>query len=145
MADATDMSTPVTRGELREEIERLELRLAHLATKAEFEIWGGALLERIKSSEQQLTERIKSSEQQLLERIKSSEQQLTERIDRTEQQLIERIDRTEQRLQVELARHAGALYESMATLISASGEKYADLPGRVSRLEARVFAPEQIP
>ena len=123
MADATDMSTPVTRGELREEIERLELRLAHLATKAEFEIWGGALLER----------------------IKSSEQQLTERIDRTEQQLIERIDRTEQRLQVELARHAGALYESMATLISASGEKYADLHGRVSRLEARVFAPEQIP
>ena len=123
MADATDMSTPVTRGELLEEIERLELRLAHLATKAEFEIWGGALLER----------------------IKSSEQQLTERIDRTEQQLIERIDRTEQRLQVELARHAGALYESMATLISASGEKYADLPGRVSRLEARVFAPEQIP
>ncbi|HEX7837720.1 MAG TPA: hypothetical protein VF469_09670 [Kofleriaceae bacterium] len=105
MTDTTDMSTPVTRGELREE-------LAALATKAELEIWGGALLERIKASEQQL---------------------------------IERIDRTEQRLHVELARHAKALYESMAALISASGEKYQDLPGRVSRLEAAVFAPKQVP
>lgn len=125
MTDATDMSTPVTRGELREEIEQLELRLAplatkaelelrlaSLATKAELEIWGGALLARIESSGQQL---------------------------------IEGIDRSEQRLHVELARHAKALYESMAALISASDEKYKDLPGRVSRLEAAVFAPKQVP
>jgi len=46
-------------------------------------------------------------------------------------------------LHAELARHAGAIYESMSTLISASDEKYADLPKRVSRLEATVFAPEQ--
>jgi hypothetical protein len=46
MADATDMSTPVTRGELREETERLEIRieqkfdhkLAHMATKTDLEI-----------------------------------------------------------------------------------------------------------
>ena len=120
MTGSTDMSTPVTRGELREELEQLkqqfELRLAPLATKAELEIWGGALLERIKSSEQQLTERIKSSEQQLI--------------------------RTEQRLHVELARHATALYESLATLIVASNEEYADLPKRVGRLETAVFAPK---
>jgi hypothetical protein len=131
------MSTPVTRGELRTELEQfrqqLEQRLALLATKAELEIWGGALLARIEPGEQRLYERIESGEQQLSERIKSSEQQLSERIDRTAQEL-----------HVDLARHATALYESMATLISASDEKYEDLPGRVSRLEARVFAPKQV-
>lgn len=48
MFDATDRSTPVTRGELRAELEQLEIRLeqkleqrlAHLATKAELELWG---------------------------------------------------------------------------------------------------------
>jgi hypothetical protein len=53
MVDATGMSTPVTRGELREEIERIEIRLdqleirldqklAQLATKADLEILGDA-------------------------------------------------------------------------------------------------------
>jgi len=49
MATSTDdMSIPVTRGELREEIQQLKLRfeqkleqkLAHLATKTELEMWG---------------------------------------------------------------------------------------------------------
>ena len=39
-------------------------------------------------------------------------------------------------------RHATALCESLATRIVASDEKYADLPKRVSRLEAAVFAPK---
>jgi hypothetical protein len=44
---------------------------------------------------------------------------------------------------VDLARHARTAYESMSPLISAIDEKYADLPGRVSRLEASVFPPKQ--
>lgn len=60
--DVSDMSTPVTRGELREELEQ---RLAPLATKAELEIWGGALLARIESSEQRQIERIDRTEQRL--------------------------------------------------------------------------------
>lgn len=47
-----DMSTPVTRGELREEIaglklyieQRLEQRLAQMATKTDLELWGSTLL-----------------------------------------------------------------------------------------------------
>src|SRR4051812_2618374 len=85
MIDATDMSTPVTRGELRAELaefevrleqkfeqkfeqveirleQKLEQKLAHLATKAELEIWGGALLER-------MLEGIKDSEQRLFAEI----------------------------------------------------------------------------
>ena len=58
MSDSTDMSTPVTRGEFAQFEIRLEQRLAQLATKAELEIWGGALparlLERIDSSDQRL-------------------------------------------------------------------------------------------
>src|SRR5262245_49092404 len=81
MVDAEDMSAPATRGELRAElselraelselenrlVQRLDQRLdekfeevlpqklAHLATKQELELWGGALLARIESSEQRL-------------------------------------------------------------------------------------------
>jgi len=65
------MSTPVTRGELREEIQRIDLRLAQMATKADLaqlatqmatkadlaqlatqmaynlDLWGGTLFERL--------------------------------------------------------------------------------------------------
>ena len=63
MTSAMDMSAPVTRGELRAEIEQLEIRLdqrleqrleqtfaqmvAQMVTKADLEIWAGALMERM--------------------------------------------------------------------------------------------------
>ena len=104
-----DVSTPVTRGELREEFQqfkvrleqsleqleqRLEQKLAHPATKTELEIWGGALLGRMDSGERRLAD-------QLLERIASSEQRFAE-------WLLERIASSEQRLIAELARHTRA-------------------------------------
>jgi len=110
--DTTDMATPVTRGDMRAELERLEQKL---------EMWGGALLERIKAGEQRLLERIKAGEQRLLERIDSSER----------------------RLLSELARHTRASYEEMSTQISVIDEKYADLPPRMSRLEIKVFPPRR--
>jgi exonuclease VII large subunit len=139
-----DMSTPVTRGELREEFQqfkarleqsleqleqRLEQKLAPLATKTELEIWGGALLARIDSGERRLAE-------QLHERIASSEQRLAE-------WLRESIASSEQCWLAALARHTRAIQEAMATSISVIDEKYADLPARVSRLETAVFVPEQ--
>ena len=127
MADATDMSTPVTRDELRAEIAPLatkaeiaplatkaelraeiaplatkaELRaeIALLATKVELELWGGALLARW--------------------------------------------DAFEHRLLADLARHTRATFESMSTQMSVIDEKYADLPPRVSRLEGKAFTPER--
>jgi hypothetical protein len=119
MVNSTDMSTPVTRGELRDELMQLrrefkqqleplatKAELEPLATKVELELWGGALLARLESSERRL---------------------------------LEHIDRSEQRLHAELARHANALHESMSRMISPIDEKYADLPGRVNRLETTVF------
>ena len=116
MVEAMDMSAPVTRGELRVELAQLEFRLearleakleekleekleaklaqklAHVATKADLEIWAGALLER---------------------------------------------------LLTELARHARAIQETISGQISVVDEQYADLPARVDRLEATVFAPSR--
>jgi hypothetical protein len=147
MSGAIDMSTPVTRGELREELEKLatkqdleKLKLAtkqeleklatkheleKLATKHELEMWGGALLARIESGERRLVNELN----RLNERIGSTEQRLNERITSTEQQLSKLV-------RVELARHTRANYESMATMISAIDDKYKDLPGRMKRLEA---------
>jgi chaperonin cofactor prefoldin len=114
MIDATDTSTPVTRGELREEIERLEIRLdqkldqklAHMATKADLEIWGGALHMAMKTD-----------------------------FELWGGALFER-------LLTELARHVKAVQESLPIQVSAIDDKYADLPARVSHLEAAVFAPK---
>jgi flagellar biosynthesis/type III secretory pathway chaperone len=82
-----DMSAPVTRGELREELALFDQKL---------ELWGGALLARITESEQ--------------------------------------------RLLTELGRHTRAIQEAMTAQISVIDEKYADLPARVRRLEAKVSA-----
>jgi hypothetical protein len=125
MAKVVDMSAPVTRGELREELAKLatktelelaklatrtELELAKLATRTELEVWGGALLARIESGEKRIGELI---------------------------------GRTEQRLLDELARHTRANHEATLTLLAAIDDKYADLPERTRRLEARVFPPEE--
>jgi len=116
MDDSTDMSIPVTRGELREELAqlevRLELRLEKLEQKLDqkLEIWGGALLARIEAGERRQAEWAASFEQRLL---------------------------------TDLARHTKAAFEAMAMQVSAIDDKYAELPGRVSRLEATVFPPER--
>jgi hypothetical protein len=120
--DSKDMSAPVTRGELREELANLATKaelanlatkaelanlatkaeLANLATKVDLELWAGALLARMTES----------------------------------------IERSEQRLLAELARHTNAIFESMAMQIRIIDDKYADLPARTNRLEAKVFGPE---
>jgi hypothetical protein len=150
MMDSTDMSTPVTRGELQEALSQvkqehwrdlreateplatkaelhqelqaaiaplatkaeLQAAIAPLATKAELELWGGALVARMQHGEQ--------------------------RIDRLEQQF----QQFEQRFLTELARHTSAILEAMRTEIKACIEPLADLPARMSRVEAAVFGPK---
>jgi ubiquinone biosynthesis protein UbiJ len=108
-ADATDMSTPVTRGELREEFARFEIKVDQKLDQLErrldlkfdqkLEIWGGALVARIADSER--------------------------------------------RMIAELARHCNAMQEALSKQISVIDEKYSDLPARMRRLEAKVFAPRR--
>jgi chaperonin cofactor prefoldin len=121
MSDSSDMSTPVTRGELREEIEHLEIRLdgidrrlAQMATKADLA---------------QLEAATKADLAQLAT-------QMATNLDLWGGALFER-------LLTELARHIKASQEALSTQISTFDNKYADLPARVSHLETAVFAPKQ--
>ena len=124
---STDMTAPVTRAELREELGQLERRsdgklegLEHrIDGKLEgleqrfdgkLELWGGALLARI--------------------------DEVSARVDTMGISLVARIEAGEQRMFAELARHFGAIQETFSRQISAVDEKYADLPARVSKLEA---------
>ena len=161
MMDSTDMSTPVTRGELQEVLSqvkqehRRDLReaIAPLATKAELhheiqaaiaplatkvelqelrnevktelEMWGGALVARIQQGEQRIGN------------LERGQEQLIGLAQQTQQQ----IQQTEQRLLAELARHTSAIHEAMRAEIKACFEPLADLPGRMSRVEAAVFGP----
>jgi hypothetical protein len=111
--DATDMSTPVTRGELKEELAKFETRFDQKLDQ-KLELWGGALLARIAASEQRM---LAALAQQILA--------------------------SEQRMLTELSRHCGAMQESLSKQISVIDEKYNDLPGRVRRLEAKVFRPRR--
>jgi hypothetical protein len=103
MTDTTDMSTPVTRGELRSEIEGLERRLEHrlAVTKTELDAKIATLV--------------------------------------TKDDLKVELETWGKILLSELARHANAIEESMRREISVIDDKYADLPGRVSRLESVVL------
>jgi hypothetical protein len=131
------MSAPVTRAELRSELGELETRvdaklvgletridaklvgletgvdakLASLEARVEtkFDLWGGALLDRIAASEHRLS-----------------------------MQVAQQILASEQRLSVEMARHANAISENLTVRVAAVDEKYADLPVRVARVEAIV-------
>ena len=184
MMDSTDMTTPVTRGELQEVLSqvkqehgrdlreataplatkaelqaaiaplatKIELQAAiaplatkaelhqaiqaataPLATKAELELWGGTLVARMQHGEQ----RIDRLEQQ----IQQLDQRVSDRFEQFEQRFSDRLQQSEQRLFTELARHTSAIHEAMRTEIKACFEPLADLPGRMSRVEAAVFGP----
>ena len=133
MMDSIDMSTPVTRGELQEVLSQVkqehwrELReaTAPLATKAELDMWGGALVARIQHGEKRL------------DNLERGQEKLIGLVQQTQQQ----IQQTEHRLLAELARHTSAAHEATRTQIKASTEPFDDLPGRVNRLETEVFGP----
>jgi len=117
MAKRSDMSKPVTRGELVEDLEsfdqkldrKLDRKLDQYATKADLEIWGGALSARIGGVETRL----------------------------------DRVEAKVDGLYGELARHTQAILEAMSTQISVVDEKYADLPDRVSHLERDASRPRR--
>jgi chaperonin cofactor prefoldin len=107
------MSTPVTRGELREELDRLEVSFDHKLEK--FEV------------------KLDHKFEALDHKIEALDHKFEVRLDLWGGALLER-------LQTEVARHIRAVLESMSTQISAVDDKYTDLPARVTHLETAVFA-----
>jgi exonuclease VII large subunit len=134
MLDATDMSTPVTRGELREEIAQLETRLET------------RLDQKLENLETRLDQKLERLDQKF-ERLDQKFERLDQKFEHLEIRLETRLDlwggALLERLMTELARHTRASQEAMSTEISVIDEKYADLPARVTRLEATVLAPDR--
>jgi hypothetical protein len=128
MIDSIDMSTPVTRGELKAELEQFEIRLEQrLEDKLERKLED--------KLERKLERKLEDKFDQKLGLWGGA---LMARIDGLERRF-DVFEGMEQRLLAELARHARAIQESMSAQISAIDDKYADLPRRVTRLETEVF------
>jgi hypothetical protein len=139
VANAEDMSMSVTRSELREELqppekrtdhwfERVDQRfdplsgqLAKTATITDLEAWGEAMAARFVEIGARLDAQF--------ERIANEFRALRE-VD---------LPRLEENMRIEFARHSFANYEAMLSAGDAGDEKYADLPGRMRRLEAMLF------
>ena len=131
---SSDMSTPVTRGELREELGQFEQRMIGNV---------GQLGQRFDGKLEQLAQRFDGKLEQLAQRFDGKLElwggALFARIEALSARvgtMSERSEAGEQRVLAELARHAGAIQEAVSNQISVIDEKYADLPARVSKLEA---------
>ncbi len=138
MFDATDLTTPVTRGELREEFDRFEL-----ATKAELEKLGQRMatkaeLEKLEARMDQLATK---AELKMLEaRLEARMDQLATRaeLEKLETRLEARMEQLATKtdmeiwggaLLAEIARHTRAVQESMSTQVSSSMRNTRTCPG----------------
>ena len=118
-SDETDMTHPVTRGELREEFARFEKRLEEKLEKKleekldeKLKLWAGALNDRIERGEARIISEVTA--------------QVTAQVTA--------------RVTAETTRHINAIWEATRAQIAVIDDKYTDLPTRVARLEAQVFA-----
>jgi pyruvate/oxaloacetate carboxyltransferase len=148
MVDATDMSTPVTRGELREELEhfRQELKqefrhelnqeLVHLATKAELAQLASQMATKAELAQLASQMATKADLAQMATKADLAQMATKADLEIWGGALFER-------LLTELARHVRASQEALSKQISALDDKYADLPARVHHLETAVFGPRQ--
>jgi chaperonin cofactor prefoldin len=141
MVGPEDMSTPVTRGELRDEIDRLEQkfesRLAQMATKADLaEMATKADLAEMATKADLAQMATKADLAQMATKADLAQMATKADLNTWGRALVEH-------LMTELARHTKASQEALSMQISTIDDKYKDLPARVSHLEAAVFAPKK--
>jgi len=150
MNDAMGMATPVTRGELRAEIEHLEVRLEQkfehmLEDKLEKKLEDKLEKKLDEKLEQKLEHMLEQKLEEKLE--KKLDEKLDEKLEKKLAHLATKADldiwggALLERLLTEIARHTRAVQEAMSTQISVIDDKYADLPARVTNLESSVFPP----
>ena len=150
MAELIDMSAPVTRGELREELTVVREEIAHLRTEArgEFAFVRGEARDEFKLVREEISQLRTEARANLeiwggalLARIEARFDQCATRdeLADTRKEIVElrkEMLAMEQRLGIDLARHVKAIQESLSVQVSVVDEKYADLPDRVTRLES---------
>ncbi|MDB4959369.1 MAG: hypothetical protein JWO36_6938 [Myxococcales bacterium] len=146
MAKRSDMSSPVTRAELRQELSierkayqaslRSEIRSIEerFATKADLQ----RELERFATKADLERELERFATKADLERYATKAD-----LDLVVGAISSKIDLMGKQLSAEIAQHTRAAQESMQTQIAAVDDKYLDLPSRVTRLENNVLAPKR--
>jgi DNA anti-recombination protein RmuC len=127
-SEVTDMSTPVTRGELRDELAQLESRLER------------KLDDKLGHQERKFDDKLGHLEHKFDDKLGHLEHKFDAKLDLWGGALLARIVESEKRVLSEIARHTQAVYESMTKQISVLDEKYRDLPERMARLEVEVHA-----
>jgi hypothetical protein len=162
MNSTIDMSTPVTRGELKEELWGLESRfdqkLGGLESRFDQKLGGleSRFDQRLRGLESRFDQKLGGLESRFDQKLGGLESNFNEKLQRLESgfdqklelwvgAVLARIRDSEQRLLGELAQHAGAIQEVLSKQISAIDDKYRELPDRVFRLEAEVFASDDEP
>jgi chromosome segregation ATPase len=144
MTNEASMATPVTRDELRDELTQLEQRVDRRFEQVD------RRFEQVDLRFEQVDRRFEQVDrrfEQVDERLEHISGELTKMATKVELEmwggaLMACIEQSEKRLMMELARHAQANHEASRTLLAAIDDKYADLPGRVSRLEGAMFPDE---
>jgi exonuclease VII large subunit len=150
MTSTADMSTPVTRGELIEELAKSDLRLDD-----KFANFESRVDDKLAKLESRLDDKLAKLESRLDDKLVNLESRIEQKFDHkldlwggallariavSENRLSDlalHVVASEQRLSADLARHIGALQESISLQLSAFEDKYCDLPARVRRLEDR--------
>jgi hypothetical protein len=119
-----DMDRPITRRELREELEQYPKR-------TELEAWGGALDAKIDA--------VDAKVDALDAKVGALDRKFEAKFDLVIRTFNAKFDE----VFVELARHANRILDSVRDIAGAVDEKYNDLPARVARLETAVFPPKR--
>jgi predicted RNase H-like nuclease (RuvC/YqgF family) len=151
MMNAEDMSMPVTRSELREELQQLgqrtEMRFGQVDQRVE---QVDQRLEQIDRRFEQIDQRFEQIDRRLAQAatkvdlevwggaVAARFMELDARLDAqfariaNEFRELREVDlpRQDEKWRIELTRHSFASYEAMLSTMKAGDEKYADLPGR---------------
>ena len=161
MTSTIDMSTPVTRGELIEELAKIDHRSDEKFANLEFRIDN-----KLANLESRIDDKLANLESRIDDKLANLESRIDDKLTNLESRIEQKFDHkldlwggamlariavsenhlrdlalhvvaSEQRLSAELARHVGALQASRSLQLSAFEDKYCDLPARVRRLEDR--------
>jgi hypothetical protein len=139
----SEMAKPVTRGELKKELARLatkkdvsELRLATKKDVAELRLATKKDLAELRLDLGELRLETKKDLSELRLEMKQDLDEAKMELHGAIAMVLKHMDARFTQQSMELARHVNAILEEMRTMVKAVDEKYADLPERVSRLEA---------
>lgn len=139
-----DMTRPITRGELKEEMADFERRI-DAKLDAKLDLFLGALMARLDGRFESIDARFEVIDRRFeaidrrFEAIDARFDKIERRFDAFRLEVDDRFVQLRADVDRDIARHTSAMTENLRTFIVALDDKYKDRPPRVARLEAAVF------